>query len=41
MTNLCPARHEVFKRTVKFGIVTEDQTDIVQRYKAWRPPGCD
>jgi len=25
---------EVFKRTVKFGFVTEDQSDIVQRYKA-------
>eukprot|EP00913_Durusdinium_trenchii_P008620 g8094.t1 len=38
MTNLCPARHEVFKRTVKFGIVTEDQTDIVQRYKVKKFP---
>lgn len=28
----------VFKRTVKFGIVTEDQTDIVQRYKVKKFP---
>ena len=26
--------HQVFKRTVKFGFVTEDMSDIVQRYKA-------
>ena len=25
---------QVFKRTVKFGFVTEDMSDIVQRYKA-------
>jgi hypothetical protein len=25
--------HQVFKRTVKFGFVTEDMSDIVQRYK--------
>ena len=28
---------EVFKRTVKFGFVTEDQSDIVQRFKAGKP----
>eukprot|EP00438_Fugacium_kawagutii_P036085 Skav218066 [mRNA] locus=scaffold1832:71287:76705:+ [translate_table: standard] len=31
-----PLIWKVFKRTVKFGFVTEDQSDIVQRYKAGR-----